>query len=286
MYAPIQIPNFNGLALNSRATAQVPSYDQSLLNVDLNFGGGLTKANITELVLKIGAKAVFGPISCTDLDRINSYKGFPASAQFISLYLMERDALSRPLKELGGIDLPSLGGEAVFLEVLNTLASGGPPTLAGVLNYGARQFVDANKDGVNDRRGQLMHKVLRYSLPNTGTRYVWQPVFGGAQIKRVFFAYAGTDWTSSADGNLLRVECKLNGRVVFDKPSCLLNRFGQSREGKTPQSRMYVVDFMGHNVVESALNTANARSLEFILDLTASDNVTAYVEMLDVPSNN
>lgn len=283
--APIQIPNFNGLAILSRATAQVPSYEQSLLAIDLNFGGGLTKANISELTLKVGAKAVFGPISCTDLDKLNSYKGMPAQAQFISMYLMERDALARGSKELGGIDLPSLGGDAVFLEVTNTLGAG-TPTIDGLVTYGGRQFVDKNKDGKNDKVGQLLHKVLRYSLPNTGTRFVWQPTFGGAQIKRVYFVYAGTDWTSSANGNLIRVEVKKNGRVVFDKPSCLLNRWQQSTEGKVPQSRVYVVDFVRTNVIETALDTRGARSLEFILDLAATDNVTAYVEMLDIPSNN
>lgn len=282
----IQIPNFNGLALLSRATAQIPSYEASLLNIDLNFGGGLTKANISELVLKIGSKQVFGPISCADLDRINSYKGFPASAQFISMYMMERDAMNRGAKELGGIDIPSLGGDGIFLEVVNTLAAGGPPTLAGQVEYGGRQFVDRNNDGRNDRQGQLIHKVIRYSLPNTGTRFVWQPNFGGAQIKRVFFAYTGTDWTGSANGNLFAVEVKRNGRTVFDRNSCLITRFSQQREGKTPQSRMFVVDFIKTNVIETALDTRRLRSLEFILELTASDNLTAYVEMLDLPDNN
>lgn len=280
----LQIASFNGLANGQRATAQIPSYTLSLGKVTLQIGGSITKALTTELVMKIGSRTFFGPISATDLDKVMGYRGQAQHANFITIDLTERDGMTTAFKELGAIDIPALGGNAIFVELVNS-AVAGTPTLQGLVGYTKRQFVDANKDGKNDYWGQLMHKLVRYSLPNTGTRFVWQPNFGGAQIKRVHFVYAGTDWTVNADGNLLRVDVKRNGVSVHDRPSCLANRFHQLENGKVPQSRTYTVDFVADNVLEAALDTRGVKALEFILELTATDNVTAYVECLDVPEN-
>lgn len=280
----LQLASFNGLANGQRASAQVPAYAASLGKIDLRLTGNLTKANVSEIVAKVGSKTFFGPISATNLDKINAYKGIPTNALFASIDLTEPDGMTQAAKEVGAIDLPALGGDAVFVEVVNTAASG-TPILNGRVGYVGRQFLDKDGDGKATRQEQLMHKLLRYSLPNTGTRYVWQPQFGGAQIKRVYFMYAGTDWTASADGNLSTVECKLNGRVVHERVACLDNRYHQTANDKTPQSRMYVLDFIADDVAGNALDTRRARSLEFTLELAATDNVEAYVECLDVPRN-
>lgn len=279
-----QIANFNGLANSSRATAEIPSYANSLAKVLLNFGGNLTKANITEIVMRIGSRTFFGPISATDFDKVMKYRGQFDLAAFMELDLTERDASVQWQRELGAIDLPLLGRNSVFVEVLNS-ATVGTPTLTGLVGLYPRQFVDADKDGKPTRQEQLMHKLLRYSIPNTGTRYVWQPVFGGAQIKRVHFFYTGTDWTTTANGNLYQVDVKRNGESVFDRVQCLPNRFHQQIFKRVPQSRVFTVDFMADGEQQRALNTAGLRSLEFELMLTASDNVTAYVECLDIPGN-
>jgi hypothetical protein len=279
-----KIANFNGLSIGQRATAQIPSYAQTLGKVVLYMGGGLTKAMLSELVLKIGSRTFFGPISGTHLDLVMKYRGQFDHAGFVSLDLTEQKAQGAALIEVGGIDIPALKGQPIFIEVLNTLGAG-TPTLDGVVGYVDRQFVDADKDGIATRQEQLMHKLLRYSLPNTGTRFVWQPIFGGAQIKRVHFVYTGTDWTTTANGNLYSVDVKLNAVSVHDRIPCLTNRFLQQENGKVPQSRVYTVDFCHDNNFYKALNTVNAKSLEFILELTATDNVTAYVECLDVPGN-
>lgn len=280
-----QIANFNGLANGSRATAEIPNYANSLAKVLLQFGGNLTKANISELTMRIGARTFFGPISGADLDRVMRYRGQFDHASFLELDLTERDMIAQWQREVGAIDLPMLGNQSVFIEVLNSASAGGPPTLSGMVGLLPRQFTDDDKDGRPTRHEQLMSKLLRYSLPNTGTRMVWQPVFGGALIKRVHFAYAGTDWTASADGNLFQVDVRRNGVSVYDRTRCLVNRVHQQIYRKVPQSRMFTVDFMVDGDTNKGLNTAGLRSLEFELQFSASDNVTAYVECFDIPAN-
>lgn len=248
----------------------------------LQFSGALTKALISEIVVKIGSRVVFGPISGAQLDKLNQYRGMSAHANFLTIDLTERDGLSIVAKEVGAIDLPSLGGEQVFVEVVNT-ASTGTPTLIAYAGYTGVQYV---KDGKNDTQEQLIHKVLKYSIPTAGgTRVSWQPNFGGALIKRVHFEYAGTDWTASANGNLYRIETRRNGYPVWDRVEDLTNRFILAEQQKVPQSRWYSLDFIHDNTQSSMLDTKGVRSLECILDFTAADTLTAFVEVLDLPRN-
>jgi hypothetical protein len=284
-----KLPSFNGVALGSRASVQIPSYAMSVGRIVLQLGGGLTKALISEIVVKIGSRVVFGPVSGTQLDTINKFRDQFDHASFITIDLTEKNALSIVAKEIGAIDIPALRGEPIFVEVVNTQGAG-TPTLVGYVGFTGLQFAPGegknDKMAGNDRQEQLIHKLLRYVVPNNGaTRQSWMPNFGGAQIKRIHFFYTGTDWTTSANGNLYQVECKKNGIAVHDRVECLANRFVQQEQKKVPQSRVYTLDFVHDNVMSAMLHTRGIKSLEFTLDLTAGDTVTAFVECLDLPRN-
>jgi hypothetical protein len=280
IYLPLN--PFNPVANGARSTAAIPRYDMSLGRVLLNFPGtnSITKATIGEIVVKIGARVIFGPISGLELDALNKYKGIQDRADTLTIDLTERDGLSVVAKEIGAIDIPALGGQDVFIEVANT-AGAGTPTLTALGGFTSLQF-DPAKPAID---GQLIKKVLAFNIPTTGgTSLTWTPVLKGAQIQRIHFKYAGTDWTGSTDGNLTRVEVKKNGVAVhnvFDN----LNRFIQGENKKVPQSKYYHLDFVCDNVHSAALATADARALEFNISLTAADTIQAIVECLDVPGN-
>jgi hypothetical protein len=283
-----KLPSFNGVALGSRASVQIPSYAMSIGRIVLQLGGGLTKALISEIVVKVGSRVVFGPVSGAQLDTINKFRNQFDHASFITIDLTEKNALSIIAKEIGAIDIPALHGEPVFVEVVNTQGAG-TPTLIGYVGFTGLQHDPAgrrdHKPGT-ERQEQLIHKLLRYVVPNNGaTRQSWMPNFGGAQIKRIHFFYSGTDWTTSANGNLFQLECKKNGVAVHDRVECLANRFIQQEQGLVPQSKVYTLDFVHDRVMSAMLATAGAKSLEFTLDLTAGDTVTAFVECLDLPRN-
>jgi len=280
-----QLATFNALANGARASAQVPSYKQSLAKIVLQFSGSITKALIDEIVLKVGSRTVFGPVSGAQLDKLMKYRGQYDHANFLSIDLTERTLQNAYEREVGAIDIPHLGGDAIFVEVLNSAVSG-TPALAGTVQYTGIQFhpaKDATAATVKDQ--QLIAKLLRYSIPTSGTRFTWQPNFKGAKIKRIHFVYTGTDWTGSADGNLYQVEARLNGVAVHDRVSCLANRFAQQEHKRVPQAKTYTIDFIEDDLLGKSLNTAGAKSLEFIGDMTAADTITAYVECLDLPGN-
>ena len=289
------LPPFNPVANGVRSTLQVPQVAATLGRVVLQFptvpANSITKATISEIVVKIGSRVVFGPISGLELDKLNKYRGLYDSAEFLTIDFTERDGLSRVYKEIGGIDLPALGNRDVFVEVVNTAGAGNPylTAIAGMTELqvrpqGARAA--GRQQQRNERRDQLMHKVLKYIVPsNGGTLQTWMPDFRGAIVKRVHFAYAGTDWTATADGNLKQVLVRKNGLAIHDNIRCLFNRSIQQEQRKVPQSRMYHLDFVADNVYEAALDTRNARTLQFDLSLTANDSVTAFVEVYDIPNN-
>jgi len=281
---PLRLPPFNPVVNGTRSTVQIPRYDMTLGRVVLKFIGvnSLTKSTITEIVVKVGARVVFGPISAAALDKINKYKGVYDQADSLTIDLTERDGLSVAAKEIGGIDIPALGGQDIFIEVMNNAATG-VPALYALGFFTGLQFdpKTPNPDG------QLIKKVLAMQIATSGgTSITWTPQFKGAAIQRIYFEYTGTDWAGSTDGNIQTVELKKNGVAVWDRINCKDARFYQLEMKKVPQSKFYVLDFVADNVHSAALATADARSLEFnFLMGAAGDTIRAYVELLDVPNN-
>jgi hypothetical protein len=106
----------------------------------------------------------------------------------------------------------------------------------------------------------------------------------GAIVQRAYFSYLGTDWTTTADGNVNRIIVKKNGLTVSEM-GCYDARFVQQEYRKVPQSRLHVVDFIVDNNLSGALVTEDAKALEWNLFPTAADTVTAYFEVLDKPYN-
>jgi hypothetical protein len=162
----------------------------------------------------------------------------------------------------------------------------GSPTIVGLAGWTAPQFLDRDGDGKANRQEQLIHKLVRYVVPSGGgTRLNWQPRFNGAEVKRIHFRYTGTDWTALGNGNLFRVEARRNARAWWDRVECNANRFLQLEQRKVPQSRTYTLDFVHDNIFSNTLKTAGAANIEFNLETTLADTVTAFVECLDIPGN-
>lgn len=279
----LRLPPFNPVSNGVRSTLQIPRYDMTLGRVVLDFPGtnSITKNTISEIVIKVGARVVFGPISGTELDKLNKYRGVFDQADKLTIDFTERDALSVVGKEIGGYDIPALGGQDVFVEVVNNAASG-TPSLSALAGFTSLQFDPRNPTP----DAQLVRKVLAFSVPTSGgTSVTWTPQFKGALVQRIHFHYTGTDWTALVNGNLANVEAKKNGVAIWDRVECRVNRFLQSEQKKAPQSKVYTLDFVHDNVHSAALSTADARALEFNLSLTAGDTIRAIAEVLDVPNN-
>jgi Viral coat protein P2 N-terminal domain len=279
----LKLPPFNPVANGVRSTLQVQRWQMTLARIVLSFPGvnSITKGTITEISVKVGARTIFGPFTGAEVDKLNRYKGVYDQADKLTIDFTERDGLSVFAKEVGGIDLPALGDEDVFVEVVNNAAAG-VPVLYALGGFTSLQFDP--KNATSD--GQLTKKILPYQVPTSGgNRVTWMPDFKGAIVQRIHFQYGGTDWAALTNGNLVDVELRKNGVAVWDRIECRDNRFVQLEHRKVPQSRTYTLDFVHDNVASSALSTLDARALEFNFNLTAADTIRAMVECLDMPRN-
>jgi hypothetical protein len=102
-----------------------------------------------------------------------------------------------------------------------------------------------------------------------------------------FVAGDGFDITVSegVNGNLSDLRVKKNGVPVWEEISCVDARFIQREYKKVPQKQLYVYDPIVDNNQSGALVTADAVSLQFQPNLTASDTITGVYQCLDKPYN-
>lgn len=268
-----QLPPFLNVVNSGVATLQIPRYSNTLTRLVLALAGtAFTKAMITDIKVKIGARTVYN-VTGTRLDAINKYKGIFDDANFLTLDFTERDAPSIDGKEIGGFDMTAWQDN---LNVEVTIAGATAPQLSGYMVLTAPQGQGA---------GEIIHKLMYFpASTNVAGKFPINFAARGALIKRVHVFYTGADWTSTTDGNVNRMEVKKNGLVVFESTSRVA-RFMQQEQRKVPQAKHFCVDFVFDNNQSGALKTSDAASLEFNAFLTAADGLDVYVECLDLPFN-
>jgi hypothetical protein len=270
------------VAANATAIIRVPPEPLTLIGVIFELGGTFTTANISNVKVKVGPKT-FIDLTGAQMLAINAYKGEAiASNARLMLDLAEQDQGDFPAKEIGGYDLMALipFGE-VTIEV--SIGAATAPTLTAIGIFTPSQ------------RNPLVKKLLPFSFPATVAGRNTLPLnLRGALIQRLYIAYAGTDWTASANGNVNRVEVKRNGLVINDL-GCLTVRSFQTRmrPARSPQARYYVYDpglddnRAGYitTVDEPKAGVLIPANLEINAYTTAADTCTVIAEVLDNPGN-
>lgn len=236
-------------------------------------GGALTKAMITLIKLKANGKVIL-EASASQVEKLNAYKGQPSDANYLDLPFFERAGLTEFDRAVGGFDT-SQGIANITSEV--TIAGATTPTLAMILAESAQQ---ADKQGNPAPFSGVMAKVLRYpfAMATGGTLPITVP-FGpqnGAVIKRLHVETAG--------GLMTGATVKMDGLVVHESLK-LENEYEQKRWGRVPQANLYTIDFMVDGNVNKALDTRDAKQLEWLLAFSAADSGTVIVEYLDTLGN-
>jgi hypothetical protein len=266
-----KLPPFLNVVATGVATLRIPKFANTLTRLVMILGGTtFTKAMITDIKIKIGARLVYN-VTGSRLDAINKYKGIFDAANFLTIDFTERDATGdiRP-KEVGGYDLTTFADD---LTVEVTIAGATAPTLE------ATAFL-------TPPQGNPMITKLVYVPASSAVagKFPVQIFPRGALIKRVHFFYGGADWGATTDGNLNRLEVKKSGYVIWDA-TCRDARFFEQEYRKAPQSKLYVYDPILDNNMSGLLTTADATSMEFNTYLTAADTLNCYLELIDLPGN-
>ncbi|MCK9991400.1 MAG: hypothetical protein RugAbin2_02414 [Rugosibacter sp.] len=262
-----QLPPLQNVVANGTATGQVTP-GRTIERIILRLGGTtFTKAMLTLIKLKANGKTFFEATG-TQLDKLMTYRGMAASANYLSIDFTEirgRDVLDQMI---GAFDT-SVGISNITIEA--TITGATAPTLDAFVVESGKQ---------TGPYAPLLQKVLRYPWQSTvGGKVNLTLPFGaqvGAVIKRVHF--------EQVTGNITALEVKQDGLTLHES-ALALNQYVQGEHQRVPQNLWYTADFIVDMNQGNALDTRDAKSLEFNITLSAADSGFVIVEYYDVLGN-
>ncbi len=264
---------FSNVVASGTATNNITP-GKTLENFKLKLGGGsLTKAMLSAIKIKANGKVIIEGTG-TQLDRLNAYRGETVNAAYLDLSFADY-ALNNEFDRMVSAFDTSLGISNITSEI--TIAGATTPSLTPILVESAAQKA---RDGAAAPFAPLMSKVLSYpfSIATGGTLPVTVP-FGpqnGAIIKRLHVMHTG--------GFMTGATVKIDGVVVHESLKAE-NEQEQVRFGRVPQTNTYTIDFVIDGDIRKALDTRDARSLEWLFAFSAADSGTILVEYVDVLGN-
>lgn len=264
------LPFANVVAAGTATNNVTPG--RTLEMLQLKLGGTFTKAMITLFKLKANGRTLIEATG-TELDKINAYRGIATNVAFLDIPFFDETMFSTLDRAVTSFDT-SMGVANITTEV--TIAGATSPTLTPIVVESSSQKDQA---GQSAPYAGLVGKVLRYpfSIANGGTLPITVP-FGaqsGALIKRLHVFHGG---------NMTGATVKQDGMVVHESLAAE-NANMQVRSGRSPQSNVYTIDFVTDGNIRNALDTRDAKSLEWLLSFSAADNGTVLVEYLDSLGN-
>lgn len=248
---------------------------RTLENFQLKLGGtALTKAMVTLFRMKANGKTIVEGTG-TEIDKINAYRGAgTTNAAFLDIFFADYSLNNELDRQVGAFDT-SAGIANLTTEV--TTAGATAPQITPILVESAQQ---KSRQGEMLPFAPLISKLLRYpyNIATGGKLPVTVP-FGpanGAIIKRLHVL--------SNNGTVTGITVKQDSLVIHESIKAE-NEFMQTRHGRVPQANMYTVDFVVDGDIKKALDTRDARSLEWLIDFSGADSGNILVEYLDTLGN-
>lgn len=263
---------FSNVVAAGTATNQITP-GRTLENFRLKLGGTtFTKAMISALKIKANGKVIVEGTG-SDIDKLNAYRGVAGDAAFLDIFFADY-GLNNELDRMVGAFDTSLGISNITSEI--TIAGATAPTLTPILIESAAQ---KDKTGEAAPFAPLISKLLRYPFNiSTGGKLPVNVPFGpqsGSIIKRLHVFHGG---------NMTGATVKQDGLVVHESVAAE-NAYELARHRRVPQLNVYTIDFVADGNIRNALDTRDARSLEWLFDFSAADTGTVYVEYLDPLGN-
>lgn len=264
---------FSNVVANGVATANVTP-GRTIEQIRLKLGGTFTKAMITLLRVKANGKTV---IECTgtQLDKLNTYRGKAANAAYLDIDFSDFSLNNEFDRNVGAFDT-SQGVANITVEI--TITGATSPTLVAIVTESAAQ---KNVQGDAAPYAGIMAKILRYPFNMaSGGRLPLTVPFGpqsGSIIKRLHVEHTGTMTGATVKQDGLVIHESLAAENQYDQQSMI--------PARVPQTNLYTIDFVADGAVNKALNTRDAKSLEWLFDFSAAGSGDVLVEYLDPLGN-
>lgn len=267
----VGLPFSNVVATGTAIANVTPGRTVEQMTLELG-GGALTKAMLTGVRVKANGKPVVDA-SGPQLDAIAKYRGHAANAAFLDIFFS--DLLGRnPIDQQSGAFDTSNNVQNVTVEV--DIAGATTPTLKMLLTESAAQKSSQSQAPLSG----LVAKTLRYPYSVAAGGQISIPLpFGptsGAIIKRVHVSHT----------NLTAFTVKQDGVIVFEGTVAEI-QYEQTKRApaRVPQSGFLTADFVLDCEIAKALDTRDARSLEWFPTFSGADSGFLIVEYLDALGN-
>jgi hypothetical protein len=248
--------------------------------LDKTGSGSLTDAMITNLVVKLNGKVVFGPISATNLRLLETYLTGVNNTGFLSLFFTEPRASTKADQLLGAISCPDAG--VVDFTIEGDITGATTPFLAAwaVLRSPESLY---QTDGFKPATAAFIRGLIPTVLaPASAAEFPFELNYGSrgeSLIKRaIFFGTVPTGIRVKRDN----VEIYGNSPV-----STTLESYLQSLYGETAQTNMRVFDELLDGHQSDALATRNvlpngtAREsvYQWLVTVSGAGVVTSYTDV-------
>jgi len=248
------IPQPVNIVAGQTAILTVPNDPLTLIGLQLILSGTtFDKTKIDAIKVKVGSRVLWD-LTYAQIQAINNYKNDADSAGTRFLDFAERDQAIFPMKQVGGLDLPTLlsvGQVTVEIKINGTAVN---PKIEVTGHYEASQG------------NPICLKFVPFTAAyNTGGKFTLPIQLKGALLKRLWVFFNGTAWTANTNGNVSRMEIKKNSTVIFDQFD-KDNRFMQNRNKKVPQAGLYCVDFIVDNNHDAQITTMRKDGDKFVFD--------------------
>lgn len=262
----------SNVVASGTATGQITP-GRTLENIKLKLAGtALTKAMLTLIKIKANGKVIIEGTG-TEIEKLNAYRGETTNVAYLDIPFADYSLNNEFDRMVGAFD--TTAGIANITQEI-TVSGATAPVITPILVESAAQ---KSRDGAAQPFAAVLSKVLKYPYSiATGGRLPVTVPFGpqnGAIIKRLHVFHGG---------NMTGATVKQDGLVVHESLAAE-NSQEQTRFGKVPQANVYTLDFVVDGDIKKALDTRDAKSLEWLFDFSAADTGTVIVEYLDVLGN-
>ena len=276
----IKMPNLQNMVPSARVSISFPlgvTYEKIYLYLGTT---GLTKAFMTNIVLKLNNKEFQRWNSATELDVLNAYKGNAINASYLVFDFTERLARQEVGMKLGTVSACQEAGVQSFTLEFDA----GAFTLTG----GNAPYVYADLEAPSSnrvvQRVQMQQKALSAAVQD-----IFYVPFGsqGYQVKRMILKHS----------LLSLVKVRRDGVDVYEDVPVALANFREQDFGRVPVAGYQVVDFMPDTLASNALNTAftvadtpngkvavPVQNLDCRVTTTGADTLTIYTESFSLNS--
>lgn len=225
-------------------------------------GGTFTKAQITNLVVKLNGKVTFGPISGSQLDSIQKYLLLVNDASRLTLDFTEPVSRSIPGQLMGAIHTDASGVTDFTIE--GDIGGATNPTLTVHAQMRAVADLDPTR-GFDPATFPLIRALIPTTVTETAAgefqHDINYGVKGATLIKRVFIF----------SSILTAFKVRRDSVEIFDTASAALAGYIQSEYGRDDQSGLYVYDpLVDGNQSDVITTRSGTRETQFQWLFTAS----------------